>query len=113
RGFISAHPQFISYSGQASHKTTSASLSSLERKADQIIRDGLSVRGTPYRFGASVGSGYYDCSLFVQQVYRHNGIDLPRNSRQQYNAVDKISKSNLRKGDLVFFDIVKRDGIID
>src|SRR5690606_32787540 len=64
RGYISSEPRFISYksSGQAS-SGSSSSLSALERKADKIIRDGLSKRGTPYRYGARLGSGYYDCSL--------------------------------------------------
>jgi cell wall-associated NlpC family hydrolase len=42
----------------------------------------------------------------------NNGIYLPRNSRQQYKYVDKIKTSELRKGDLVFFD-TSQDGRID
>lgn len=118
-GYISSLPRFVQYSGgqapsQENRQTNNESTTkqSWEKKADQIIQDGLKLRGTPYRFGAKAGSGYYDCSLFTQKVYRDNGIYLPRNSRQQYNYVDKIKKSDIRKGDLVFFD-TKRDGRID
>jgi cell wall-associated NlpC family hydrolase len=110
-GYISSLPRFVQYkSGQANDG--SKSKPSWEKKADQIIQDGLKLRGVPYRLGARAGSGYYDCSLFTQTVFRENGIYLPRNSRQQYNYVDKIKASELRKGDLVFFD-TKQDGRID
>lgn len=124
-GYISSQQRFIEYrSGQAPRispatstgnqqiNNQSSAKQSWEIKADQIIQDGLKLRGAPYRFGARAGTGYYDCSLFIQQVYRNNGISLPRNSRQQYNYVDKVSKSEIRKGDLVFFD-TQRDGRID
>lgn len=99
---------------QETRQVSSLSISkpSWEKKADQIIQNGLKLRGAPYRFGAKVGSRYYDCSLFTQKVYRDNGIYLPRDSRQQYNYVNKIKKSQVRKGDLVFYD-TKRDGRID
>lgn len=113
-GYISSQPRFVQYQsgGQAPSRQVSQATSSWERKADQIIQNGLKLRGTPYRFGAKAGSGYYDCSSFIQKVYRDNGISLPRNSRQQYNYATKIKKSDLRKGDLVFFD-TKRDDRID
>jgi cell wall-associated NlpC family hydrolase len=123
-GYISSLPRFVKYeNGQASRRLSpptgteknsskSTSKSAWEKKADQIIQDGLKLQGAPYKFGARAGSGYYDCSLFTQTVYRENGIYLPRNSRQQYKYVDKIKTSELRKGDLVFFD-TKQDGRID
>jgi cell wall-associated NlpC family hydrolase len=122
-GYVSSLPRFVTYeSGQATRTTSSSRLeqdrstsnskSAWEKKADQIIQDGLSLRGTPYRFGARAGSGYYDCSLFTQRVFSENGIYLPRNSRQQYKYVEKIRTSELRKGDLVFFD-TSQDGRID
>lgn len=123
-GYISSLSRFVEYTnGQASspkkastethqNNNVSQSKSSWEKKADQVIESGLKLQGTPYRFGARSGSGYYDCSLFTQKVFRDNGIYLPRNSRQQYKYVDKIKTSELRKGDLVFFD-TKQDGRID
>lgn len=113
-GYISSQPRFVQYQrvGQAPSPQVSQAPTSWERKADQIIQDGLNLRGAPYRFGAKAGTGYYDCSSFIQKVYRDNGINLPRNSRQQYNFATKIKKSDIRKGDLVFFD-TKRDDRID
>jgi lipoprotein Spr len=60
--------------------------------------------GTPYRLGGSAKSGI-DCSAFMQVMYSGMlGIALPRTAREQYNAVQKVSKTDLQEGDLVFFN---------
>jgi lipoprotein Spr len=59
--------------------------------------------GTPYRTGGSSKSGT-DCSGLTSQIYRNvYRIRLPRTSGAQYNNSNKVSKSDLREGDLVFF----------
>jgi cell wall-associated NlpC family hydrolase len=39
----------------------------------------------------------------TQKAWRKAGVKLPHNSRAQFRRGKKVSKSNLRKGDLVFF----------
>lgn len=60
--------------------------------------------GTPYRLGGSNKRGV-DCSAFtralVNDVFK---IELPRTAREQYAKVEKIKKSELVEGDLVFFN---------
>lgn len=74
--------------------------------ADKIIATGEKYLGTPYEFGARSGqTSTFDCSSFVQHVYKENGIDLPRNSRQQSKVGTTVSKSELQKGDLLFFEV--------
>ena len=58
--------------------------------------------GKPYRYGAT-GPDRYDCSGLVQAAWRVAGVALPRTSQQQYAAGIKITKAQLRIGDLVFF----------
>ncbi len=58
--------------------------------------------GVPYRYGGSSPSGF-DCSGYVQYVYSHLGFKLPRTADQQLHAVRRISRSQARPGDLVFF----------
>jgi len=59
--------------------------------------------GKKYKWGGN-GPYRYDCSGFTKEVFRRNGIYIPRNSWNQAKMGMKVSKfSYLKKGDLVFF----------
>ena len=59
------------------------------------------------KFGGSSLRGI-DCSAYVQRVFRYFSIDLPRTAREQFKAGVKISKRELRIGDLLFFKTYAR-----
>jgi len=60
--------------------------------------------GTPYR-GRSHSEKGLDCSEFVQRVYDEFGnIQLPRTAEKQFQVGYAVRKSQLRYGDLVFFN---------
>ena len=60
--------------------------------------------GTHYRYGGSTKQGI-DCSGFVQTIFISAfGITLPRTAREQYKYVKLISATQLKEGDLVFFN---------
>ncbi|NEW08600.1 C40 family peptidase [Paenibacillus sp. SYP-B3998] len=61
--------------------------------------------GTPYKWGGTSQESGFDCSGFILNVFKEFEIELPRTSKTQANAGDKIAKSDLRAGDLVFFNI--------
>ncbi|MCW2811970.1 MAG: hypothetical protein JWP61_2428 [Friedmanniella sp.] len=58
--------------------------------------------GEPYRYG-SAGPSSWDCSGLTMKAWKAAGVSLPHQTRSQFSRGKKISKSNLRKGDLVFF----------
>ncbi len=58
--------------------------------------------GKPYQWGGT-GPDAYDCSGLTGAAWRHGGVNLPRTSRSQYDAVQKIPYSQLRPGDLIFY----------
>ena len=66
--------------------------------------------GVPYVWGGESPSGF-DCSGLVQYVYGKLGVHLPRTSYAQYNAGRHVGRSDLRPGDLVFFDALGHVGI--
>jgi cell wall-associated NlpC family hydrolase len=68
-----------------------------------IVEEARSFVGTPYVWGGTSPRGF-DCSGFVQYVYKRLDIDLPRVSNQQANSGRRISLSELKKGDLVAWD---------
>jgi murein DD-endopeptidase / murein LD-carboxypeptidase len=86
---------------------------SVYSKADSIIATGNRYLGTPYRFGSPSGvTSTFDCSSFTQYIFKKNGIYLPRSSRDQATKGTYVSRSNLRKGDLVFFSTRSSEGRI-
>ena len=68
----------------------------------RIINSSLNYIGVPYVFGGTTPSGF-DCSGFTSYVFANAGIYLPRTADAQFDAGMPISKSELRAGDLVFF----------
>lgn len=77
--------------------------------SDRIIETGLRYLGTPYVFNSSpYQTNTFDCSSFMQYIFKRNGITLPRNSRQQYQAGVTVPYSNIQRGDLLFFTTPQR-----
>ncbi|MGL4913170.1 MAG: SH3 domain-containing protein [Romboutsia sp.] len=73
-------------------------------KADKVINFGKTLLGKPYVWGAE-GPNSFDCSGFTQYVFKKSvGVSIPRVSRDQSKFGQSVSRSNLRKGDLIFFD---------
>ncbi|HYI52525.1 MAG TPA: C40 family peptidase [Microlunatus sp.] len=58
--------------------------------------------GDRYRYGGT-GPSSWDCSGLTRGAWKHAGKKIPRTSQGQARAGKKVSKSKLRKGDLVFF----------
>lgn len=71
--------------------------------AEKIIATAKQYIGVPYLWGGATPSGF-DCSGFVQYVFKKHGITLPRTSKEQYTVGTYVSRANLKVGDLVFFN---------
>lgn len=86
-----------------------AQSASAATKADNILNLGKKYLGVKYRFGAPSGrTSSFDCSSFTQYIFGKYGIKLPRTSSSQAKKGKYVSKSNLKKGDLVFFSVSKK-----
>lgn len=79
--------------------------------AESIIKTARSMMGISYLWGGNSSVGN-DCSGFVQIVFKANGIQLPRDARQQILSGKEIvpdeTFSNILPGDLFFFGAEKR-----
>ena len=73
-------------------------------RAASVLATADDYLGTPYLYGGTTPAGF-DCSGFVQYVFRRHEVDLPRTSRQQAQTGDRVTTSlaSLRAGDLMFF----------
>jgi cell wall-associated NlpC family hydrolase len=70
-----------------------------------IVTTAMMYRGVRYRNGGSDPDGF-DCSGFVQWVFARNGVRLPREVREQYDAGEKVDLRDVKPGDLLFFETV-------
>ena len=76
-------------------------------QAAAIIETGRKYMGVPYVFGGTTPSGF-DCSGFVQYVFKQNGIIIPRLADEQYKLGKSVKTSELIPGDLVFFSTYEK-----
>ncbi|WP_084134814.1 C40 family peptidase [Paenibacillus harenae] len=80
-----------------------------EKKADRIIADAKRLIGkVEYKYGENDPRNLeFDCSSFTKYLFAKQGISLRWGARIQYKMGTPISKSQLRKGDLVFLSTSK------
>lgn len=72
------------------------------RMLSDLLGEAKRYIGRPYAHGAK-GPKAFDCSGFTSYVYRQFGYDLSSSSRAQFSQGEKVEKTDLREGDLVFF----------
>lgn len=70
--------------------------------ARKAIDYACSKIGSPYVWGA-VGPNSFDCSGLTRTAYKAAGVSLPRIAADQSHVGTRISVSELRPGDLVFY----------
>jgi cell wall-associated NlpC family hydrolase len=102
-GYISTDSKYTDYKGSASSGGSTGSTSS--NKADKIISLSKSLTSkVTYDYGVRNPSRFiFDCSSFVEYVFEQNGVSLPWGTSVLKKEGSFVSKSNLKKGDLVFF----------
>ena len=71
-------------------------------KGNAAVDWARSRKGSPYQYGA-MGPRRFDCSGLTRWVYARVGKSLPHSSSAQTGRVQRIKRSNARRGDLVFF----------
>ena len=76
--------------------------------AQDAIDHAMDLIGIRYRRGGSSPESGFDCSGFVNHVFREGlGLILPRSSREMSKSGEAISRDELRPGDLVFFNTMR------
>lgn len=65
--------------------------------------------GVPYRNGGTSPDSGFDCSGFVSYLFKNTlGMNLPRSSKDMSRVGEKVDKTELQPGDLLFFKTVTR-----
>jgi len=81
---------------------TDASATTRNQRVERAARVAVQQVGDPYRYGAE-GPRAFDCSGLMQYSFRKAGIRIPRTSGAQARRAHHISRTRLRRGDLMFF----------
>lgn len=71
--------------------------------SSSVVQESFKYLGIPYRWGGTTTSGF-DCSGYMQYIFRTQGVRLPRVSRDQQKVGQTIAFADKQPGDLVFFN---------
>lgn len=81
----------------------------VEAQASELVVNAMTFLGVPYRRGGTNSNTGFDCSGFVRAIFEQTaGLMLPRRANEQAAAAQKIDRSDLQPGDLVFFNTMRR-----
>jgi len=98
-GDLAAAPAAPSLFGQVRETTT------------DLVLAAMNFIGVRYRRGGTTAENGFDCSGFTRYVFENSiGLALPRRADEQARApgLFKIAKDELKPGDLVFFNTLRR-----
>lgn len=78
-------------------------------RASALVVHARGFLGVPYRRGGDSVETGFDCSGFVRAIYEQTlGLVLPRKADDQAAATQVIDRQDLKPGDLVFFNTMRR-----
>ena len=83
----------------------------VRERASDLVMTAMNFLGVPYRYGGTSAESGFDCSGFTRHVFESSlGLMLPRRAEDQANASGllKIGADDLKPGDLVFFNTMRR-----
>ncbi|MEK8050488.1 C40 family peptidase [Ideonella sp. DXS22W] len=84
---------------------------SVRDTASDLVMTAMNFLGVPYRRGGNTADSGFDCSGFTRHIFENSiGLVLPRRADEQATTAGllPISRSDLKPGDLVFFNTMKR-----
>ncbi|RKP54574.1 C40 family peptidase [Pararobbsia silviterrae] len=95
--------------GAPGSKNTQSFLSGVASKAGSVVVGALNMIGVRYQWGGNSPDSGLDCSGFVRYVFRDTlGMTLPRRAEEMSQMGEKVKMTDLKPGDLVFFNTMRR-----
>ncbi len=72
------------------------------KQSEALLRYAQYFKGGKYQWGGTTPEGF-DCSGYVQYLYKKHHINLPRTALEQSKVGRTVTPDALQKGDLLFF----------
>jgi len=98
-----AHAEAHSYTRNHPHIHVGNDFRGISFTASELIAFAKNLIGTRYKFGASDPKTGFDCSGFVNYVFKNFGIDVPRQSAAFRNKGKTITLNEALPGDIILF----------
>lgn len=93
----------------ATPETQATATAPLPERLQDLLIHAISLIGVKYKYGGNSAQVGFDCSGFVRHVFAESvAIELPRSSYAMGKLGDRVEMDNLRPGDLVFYDTLRR-----
>ncbi|SNT33168.1 Cell wall-associated hydrolase, NlpC family [Noviherbaspirillum humi] len=106
---MSSHASDLLLAGSAVTSNAIAKLQDFSTRASELALRAMSLIGIRYKFGGSDPEAGLDCSGLVRYVFKEAGAaNLPRTSEEISRVGEQIDPSELKPGDLVFYNTLKR-----
>ncbi len=86
-------------------------LTQVRDTTSDLVMTAMNFIGVRYRMGGTSAETGFDCSGFTRHIFENSiGLVLPRRAAEQASAPGllSISKDELKPGDLVFFNTLRR-----
>ncbi len=81
----------------------------VRNQTSELVLNAMGFLGVPYKRGGTTVETGFDCSGFVRAIFEQTaGMVLPRRAKEQAAATEVIDKRDLKPGDLVFFNTMKK-----
>jgi cell wall-associated NlpC family hydrolase len=78
-------------------------------RTSELVVSAIGFLGVPYRRGGNTADTGFDCSGFVRAMYNQAiGLVLPRRAEEQAAATQPVTRADMKPGDLVFFNTMRR-----
>lgn len=91
------------------HKTASTRLQEIGNKASDVAMQAINLLGIRYKYGGNEPETGLDCSGLVRFAFKEAwGKDLPRTAREISKVGEKVDNTELKPGDLVFYNTLRR-----
>ncbi|WP_343051497.1 C40 family peptidase [Pseudaquabacterium terrae] len=96
---------------KAAAKEPASLVQSMRDTASDLVMSAMNFLGVPYRRGGNTESTGFDCSGFTRHIFENSiGLVLPRRADEQaaLSSLLQIKRDELKPGDLVFFNTMRR-----
>lgn len=103
-----AVPLTPAHAQEASSAANESRVEAFLSRASDLVLNAMGFMGIPYKWGGATPEAGFDCSGFVQFVFRQaTGVILPRSSFDQVHQGVSVTQDELQPGDLVFFNTMR------